>query len=131
LKRPSRLEPMLRSFEFPGEEERLIRKWLDSRDFAARVVDESRRMRVVSHRSVLWGISLVSAVAAGAAVVGSPLVAAAGASVTTYTSVLMGALVTASVLGLLATLHPSWHRPTRGSRRRDVSELLGPPATRD
>jgi hypothetical protein len=116
LKRRSGLEPVLRSFEFPGEEERLIRKWLDSRDFAGRVVDESRRLRVITHRSVLWAAALLVAVAAGAAVIGSPVVGGAGASVTTFTSVLMGALVTASIIGLLATLHPSWHRPPRAGR---------------
>jgi len=110
LKRESPLDPVLSRIEFPGEEESVIRAWLETGDFAGAVVRESRRLRVVSRHSILWGSSLVAAVAAGVLAAGSSVLEAAGSRMATFACLLLGVLVTASLVGFFATLHPSWYR---------------------
>ena len=122
------IDPVLTATEFPGEEESLIRAWLESRDFADSVVAESRRLRVISHRSVLWGSAATAVVAAGILAGSSPLFEAVGAPLSTFAFLLFGVLVTVSLAGLLSTLHPSWRwdqparppevRPGARSQRR-------------
>ena len=119
MKRESHIDPLLNRIEFPGEEESLIRTWLESRSFTDAVVSKSRRLRVVSHHSVLWGSALVAVVGSGVAAARSPVLEAAGGRVATFAFLLFGVLITASVVGFLVTLHPSWY----ADRRRDP----GPP----
>ena len=116
MKRESHIDPLLERIEFPGEEEGLIRTWLQGRDFADSVVRESRRLRVVSRRSVFWASATVAVVAAGVLAGGSPVFAAAGGGMATFASLLLGVLVTVAVIGLIGTLHPSWHREHRTGR---------------
>jgi hypothetical protein len=52
----------------------------------------------------------VAALAAGVLAGGSPVFDAAGAPLETFAFVLFGVLVTVSLVGLFATLHPSWRR---------------------
>ncbi len=113
MKRESRLEPVLSHIEFPGEEESLIRTWLESRDFTDTVVRKSRRLRVISHNTVAWGSSLIAVTGAGILAARSPVLAAAGGSVALFACLLFGVLTTANVVGFLATLHPSWYRDRR------------------
>jgi hypothetical protein len=108
LKRESRLEPVLSTIEFPGEEESLIRAWLDSRDFADGVMRKSRRLRVISHHTVMWGSSLIAVTAVGIVATSTPVLGAVGGSVALFACLLFGVLTTTTVVGLLATLHPSW-----------------------
>ncbi len=108
MKRESRLGPLLSNIEFPGEEDSLIRAWLDSRDFAGSVVRKSRRLRVISHHTVVWGSSLVAVTGAGIVAASTPVLVAAGRGVALFACLLFGVLTTATVVGFLATLHPSW-----------------------
>lgn len=102
------LDPVLNRIEFPGEEETLIRTWLGSRDFAGSVTRESRRLRVVSPRTVLWACAAAAVTGAGIVAGGSPVIEAAGEPISTFAFLLFGVLVTVSLVGLFATLHPSW-----------------------
>ncbi len=113
MKRESHLGPVLSSIEFPGEEESLIRTWLESRDFTDTVVRKSRRLRVISHHTVAWGSSLIAVTGAGIVAVRSPVLVAAGGSVALFASLLFGVLTTATVVGFLSTLHSSWYRDRR------------------
>lgn len=119
MKREAHLDPVLGAIEFPGEEESIIRTWLETRDFADAVVRESRRLRVVSLQSVLWGSSLISVLGAGILAAGSSVLEAAGGGIVTFACLLFGALVAATLVGFFATLHPSWYRncgPEPGQR---------------
>ena len=122
MKRESPLEPVLSTIEFPGEEESLIRTWLESRDFADTVVRKSRRLRVVSHHSVMWGASLLAVTGAGILAARSPVLEAAGGRVALFACLLFGALTTATVVGFLATLHPSWFAKRRETGPRPDSQ---------
>ncbi len=122
------IDPVLSATQFPGEEEGLIRAWLESRDFAGSVVRESGRLRAISHRSVLWALAAAAVVAAGILAGSSPLFEAVGAPLSTFAFLLFGVVATVSLAGLLSTLHPPWrwdpqarppqHRPGAPAQRR-------------
>ena len=102
------IDILLSEIEYPGEDGRLLQSYLDSVDFADRVMQETRRLHVVFRMNTCWMILVLFmiSVVVGLQGPGWAVISSMSRNLLPLLYAALGIVLSAAIVGWVFTLNP-------------------------